>query len=69
MHSILIEWGFYPHSILYLIIGNTLSDETNNLHLVNKTITFGTIPHAYDHVVEEGNTNQVVHKIKKLFEG
>lgn len=36
---------------------------------VDKTITFGTIPDAYDHVVEEGNTNQVVHKIKKLFEG
>ncbi|MBQ0039775.1 MAG: hypothetical protein KBS64_05060, partial [Treponema sp.] len=35
---------------------------------VDKTISFGTIPHAYDYVVEEGNTNQVVHKIKKLYE-
>lgn len=33
---------------------------------VDKTITFGTIPEKYDYVVEEGNTNQVVHKIKKL---
>ena len=36
---------------------------------VDKTVTFGTIPEKYDYVVEEGNTNQVVHKIKKLFEG
>lgn len=36
---------------------------------VQKTVTFGTIPDRYDYVVEEGNTNQVVHKIKKLFEG
>ncbi len=36
---------------------------------VDKIITFGTIPQNYDYVVEAGNTNQVVHKIKKLFEG
>ena len=35
---------------------------------VEKTVTFGTIPQKYDYVVEEGNTNQVVHKIKGLFE-
>ncbi len=35
---------------------------------VDKTVTFGTVPGRYDFVVEEGNTNQVVHKIKKLFE-
>lgn len=36
---------------------------------VSNIITFGTLPAKYDYVVEEGNTNQVVHKIKKLFEG
>ncbi len=35
---------------------------------VDKTVTFGTVEGKYDYVVEEGNTNQVVHKIKKLFE-
>ena len=36
---------------------------------VDKVVTFGTVPEIYDYVVEEGNTNQVVHKIKNLFEG
>ncbi len=36
---------------------------------VDKTVTFGTVPEIYDYVVEEGNTNQVVHKIRNLFEG
>lgn len=35
---------------------------------VEKTITFGTIPNRYDYVVEEGNTNEVVHTLKRLFE-
>ena len=35
---------------------------------VKKTITFGTIPGRYDYVVKEGNTNEVVHTLKKLFE-
>lgn len=35
---------------------------------IQKTITFGTIPQKYDYVVEEGNTNEVVHTLKKLFE-
>jgi len=35
---------------------------------VEKTVTFGTIPNHYDYVVQEGNTNQVVHTLKKLFE-
>ena len=35
---------------------------------VSQTITFGTIPGLYDYVVPEGNTNKVVHILKKLFE-
>lgn len=35
---------------------------------IQKVITFGTIPAKYDHVVREGDTNEVVHKIKRLFE-
>lgn len=35
---------------------------------IEKTITFGTIEKKYDYVVEEGNTNEVVHTLKKLFE-
>ena len=35
---------------------------------VEKTVTFGTIPQHYDYVVKEGNTNEVVHTLKKLFE-
>ena len=35
---------------------------------VSQTVTFGTIPGLYDYVVPEGNTNKVVHILKKLFE-
>lgn len=35
---------------------------------IDRTITFGTIPGKYDYVMEEGNTNQVVHTLKRLFE-
>lgn len=35
---------------------------------LDKTIFIGTNPNEYDHIVEEGNANQVVHKLKKLFE-
>lgn len=59
----------------YIKIYNRYATRQNMIELlkrelgVDKTVTFGTIPHAYDHVVDEGDTNQVVHKIKKLFEG
>ena len=36
---------------------------------IEHTVTFGTIPSKYDYVVTEGDTNEVVHKMKKLFEG
>ena len=35
---------------------------------VSRIVTFGTVPDRYDYVVEAGNTNQVVHRIKQLFE-
>lgn len=35
---------------------------------LEKTISFGTIPSQYDYVVKEGDTNEVVHKMKRLFE-
>lgn len=35
---------------------------------VEKTLTFGTIKGHYDYVVKEGNTNEVVHTLKKKFE-
>lgn len=35
---------------------------------IDKTITFGTLQNKYDYVVEEGNTNEVVHTLKRLFE-
>ncbi len=59
----------------YIKIYNRYATRQNMIELlkrelgVDRTITFGTIPHTYDFVVDEGNTNQVVHKIKKLFEG
>lgn len=59
----------------YIKIYNKNATRQNMIELlkrelgVDKTVTFGTIPNTYDYVVEEGNTNQVVHKIKKLFEG
>ncbi len=58
----------------YIKIYNKCATRQNMITLlkqelaVEKTVTFGTIPDVYDYVVEEGNTNQVVQKIKKLFE-
>lgn len=37
------------------------------LHL-EKTVTFGSIPGRYDWVVDSGDSNQVVHMLKKLYE-
>lgn len=39
-----------------------------NDQLARYGVKSATIPKHYDHVVEEGNTNKVVHRIKKLFE-
>lgn len=36
---------------------------------VENIVTFGTVPSRYDFVVSEGDTNEVVHKMKKMFEG
>lgn len=47
---------------------NNMIEYFKRLLGVQKTITFGTIPEKYDYVVEEGNTNEVVHTLKKLFE-
>lgn len=35
---------------------------------LSQTITFGTIPGRYDVIIESGDTNQVVHELKKLYE-
>lgn len=35
---------------------------------IEKTITFGSIPEHYDVVVRPGDTNQVVHTLRKLYE-
>ena len=35
---------------------------------VEKTITFGTIPGQYDVVVRLGDSNKIVHKMKRYFE-
>lgn len=59
----------------YIKIFNKHATRKNMIELlkrrlqIEKTITFGTIPSKYDYVVKEGDTNEVVHKIKKLFEG
>lgn len=37
------------------------------LHL-EKTVTFGSIPGRYDCVVDSGDSNQVVHMLKKMYE-
>ena len=63
--TLLIYYGEFQNEIQARLVNELLKRELG----VDKTITFGTISHAYDHVVDEGNTNQVVHKIKKLFEG
>ncbi|MCQ2240340.1 HAD hydrolase family protein [Treponema sp.] len=63
----------YPgHS--YIKIFNSKATRNNmieNLKMqlnIEKTVTFGTIEGKYDHVVEKGNTNEVVHTLKRLFE-
>lgn len=63
----------YPgHS--YIKIFNSKATRINmieNLKMqlnIEKTVTFGTIEGKYDHVVEKGNTNEVVHTLKRLFE-
>ena len=58
----------------YIKIFNEYASKENMIELlkrqqgISKTVTFGTIPGHYDYVVQEGNTNQVVHTLKKLFE-
>lgn len=59
----------------YIKIFNKYATKENMISLlqrrlqIDKVLTFGTIPSKYDFVVKEGDTNEVVHKIKKLFEG
>jgi len=59
----------------YIKIFNQSATKENMIELLKqrlgleKVITFGTIPSKYDYVVKEGDTNEVVHKMKKLFEG
>lgn len=58
----------------YIKIFNEYASKENMIELLKrrvkpeKIITFGTIPGKYDYVVQEGNTNEVVHKMKKIFE-
>ena len=58
----------------YIKIFNKYASKENMIELLKrrvkseKVITFGTIPGKYDYVVQEGNTNEVVHKMKKMFE-
>lgn len=58
----------------YIKIFNEYASKENMIELLKRrikperVITFGTIPGKYDYVVQEGNTNEVVHKIKKIFE-
>ena len=69
---------FYPskdyEDYSYIKIFNKYASKESMTELLKrrlgseKTITFGTIPGKYDYVVKEGDTNEVVHKIKKLFE-
>lgn len=35
---------------------------------VNETVTFGTIPNRYTYTIEPGDSNGLIHKIKKLYE-
>jgi hypothetical protein len=35
---------------------------------VEKTVTFGSIEGRYDVVVNQGDTNKVVHMVKKIYE-
>ena len=58
----------------YIKIFNKYASKENMIELLKrrvkpeKVITFGTIPGKYDYVVKEGDTNEVVHKMKRLFE-
>lgn len=58
----------------YIKIFNIYASKENMIELLKrrikpeKVVTFGTIPGKYDYVVKEGDTNEVVHKMKKLFE-
>lgn len=58
----------------YLKIYNKTVNKENMIELlkrrmqIEKTVSFGTIPYQYDYVVKEGDTNEVVHKMKRLFE-
>ncbi|MCQ2592473.1 MAG: HAD hydrolase family protein [Treponema sp.] len=58
----------------YIKIFNQYASKENMIELLKrrikpeKVVTFGTIPGKYDYVVKEGDTNEVVHKMKKLFE-
>lgn len=58
----------------YIKIFDKYASKENMIELLKrklkseKTITFGTVPGKYDYVVREGDTNEVVHRIKKLFE-
>lgn len=59
----------------YIKIFNKYTSKENMISLLKrrikteKIITFGTVPGKYNYVVKEGDTNEVVHKMKKLFEG
>lgn len=59
----------------YVKIFNQYASKVNMIELlkrrlgIDNTVTFGTIPSMYDYVVSEGDTNEVVHKMKRLFEG
>ena len=82
LHQILLDESFkiltYPSKdypgYSYIKIFNKYASKENMIELLKrrvkpeKVITFGTIPGKYDYVVQEGNTNEVVHRMKKLFE-
>lgn len=69
---------FYPskdfEGYSYIKIFDRYASKENMVELlrrrlkVEKIITFGTVPERYDYVVKEGDTNEVVHRIKRLFE-
>lgn len=58
----------------YIKIFDTYASKENMIELLKrrvkpeKVITFGTVAGLYDYVVKEGDTNEVVHKMKRLFE-
>lgn len=59
---------------LYLDIYNRNASKENmiaylmQMYDVRKTVTFGTIEGKYDVVIKEGDTNRVVHTLRKLYE-